>query len=154
GGAFWFPPPAARHVVGSGLEYARSGQRIASPPPQPHRACIAGAGSHALAQRRREQQGVAIGPRGATLGFRQGETSSDKVARREVEFAQRHRIGAATPQLHYGAVVATRDRRCPAPRPVLALLCRQRVEVEQDVPFGLLAAVIVERRRPPQATRM
>ena len=97
---------------------------------------------------------VAIDPGGSALGLRQGETSGDKVARSEVEFAQHHGVGAAARQLHDGAVVGAGDRRGPAPRPVFALLCRQRVEIEQDVPLGLLAAVAVERRRPPQPARM
>src|SRR5262245_61640660 len=95
-----------------------------------------------------------IEPSRAALGFRQCETRGDEVPRGEIEFAQHHRVGAAARQLYDGAIMGTGDRRGPAPRPVLALVGRQRVEVEQDVPLWVLAAVAVERRRPPQAARV
>jgi len=50
--------------------------------------------------------------------------------------------------------MTTRDRHGAAPGPVLALPRGQSVEIEQDVPLGLLAAVAVEHCRPPQAARM
>ena len=46
------------------------------------------------------------------------------------------------------------DRRGTAPRPILALFCRQRVEIEQDAPLGRLPAIAVEGRRAPQPARM
>src|SRR5262249_52485097 len=40
------------------------------------------------------------------------------------------------------------------PDPVLVLLLRQRVDVEQDLPVGSLLPVLLQRGAPPQATGM
>src|SRR5215472_15342767 len=138
-----------RHMVGLGLEYDRRRCRVCSAPPQPHGARVARLGGHPLAPGGGQQQGVAVEPSSPALGLRQDETLGNEIARGEVELAQDHGIGAAARQHQYGAVVSTWDRYRPAPRPVLALLCPQRVEVEQDVPLRLLATVAVQTCRAP-----
>ena len=143
-----------RHMVGARLENDRGGQRVGAAPPQPHRARIARARGHVLAQRGGQQQRVAIEPGGPAFRLGQRETAGYEIASNKVEFAQHHGIGAAARQHQNGTVVAARDRRSPAPRPIFALRCRERVEVEENFPVRLLAAVAVERSGAPQAARV
>ena len=141
-----------RHMVGVRLKDDRGGQRVGSALPQPCRARIARAGGHIGAQCGRKQQRVAIEPSGPALRLGQGETAGYEVARGKIELAQHHRIGAAARQHQNGAVVAPRHRRSPAPYPILVFSCRERIEIEQKLPFRLHGSEAVERGGAPQPT--
>ncbi len=143
-----------RQMVGGGREYDRCGAGVGAPPPQPHRACVARMGRHAVAPGRRQQEAVAVEPGGAALGFRQRKTVRNKVAREQIEFAQHDGVRTAARQHQDGAVVALGDGRGPAPDPVLAFAGGERVEIEHDLPLRLGVAEAVERRRPPEAARL
>src|SRR5260370_30652563 len=142
------------HLVGARLENDGGGQWVASAPPQPYRARIARAGGHVLAQRGGQQQRVAIEPAGTALRLGQRETAGYEVALGKVEFAQHYGVGTAARQHQNGTVVAARDRRGPAPCPILGFYCRERVEVEENFPVWPLAAEAVERSGAPQAARV
>src|SRR6516162_1781377 len=66
------------HVVRRGLEDERSRQRVCPALPEAHRTRIARTGRHALAERRGEQQSVAIEPSCSALGFWQEKTAKNE----------------------------------------------------------------------------
>jgi hypothetical protein len=52
------------------------------------------------------------------------------------------------------AIMRSRQHRRAPPYPILAFLCRERIEVDDHIPGRVFAAKSVERRRSPQTARM
>jgi hypothetical protein len=72
----------------------------------------------------------------------------------QVEFADDRRIGPAARQRHQGAAVLGPQHRSPAPDPVLVFSPAQVVQVEHDLPGGLVLAVLLQGGAPPEAPRV
>ena len=103
--------------------------------PELHDARIAGSRHGAGPEVRPEDHRVLveIGDR----GFRLGELKAilDEGARSEVELPHHHRIAPATGEMQQAALERGRAFRA-FPNPVLVLVLRQLIEVEEDVPAG------------------
>jgi hypothetical protein len=135
-------------------QHGRRG-RIGAAPPEPHGARVAGARGHAVAaEGGREQQRVAVQPLDAALGLGQSEAVRDKPPLAEIELTQHHGVAATAGQPQHGSVVRAGQGRGALPDPVLALVPRQGVEVDHDVPLGRGPAVGLEGRAPPEPARV
>ncbi len=147
--------PAVRPDVGGGrlVDDVGLGQRRAAPPPA-HHPWIPGVGERTRAEVGADPYVVGVDP--ADIGLRLGdrEPAVDEGPINQVVLAYHHRVRAAPGQPDQAASVLRRQGRHTTPDPVLALPFGQRVQVEQDIPLRLRAAVLVERRTPPQPAWM
>ena len=145
---------AGRHVLRLALEHRdRLGQRGAAPPLL-HEAGIAGRGQRALAEVRADVDPVLVDPADPALRLRQREAVLDEGQRLEVELPHDARVRAAPGQVHERAPVAGPQHGRALPHPALALGRGERVDVEHQLPVGVVRAVLLQRRPPPQAARV
>ena len=149
GGMLEVDAGADRHALARHLEEHLRLCRVAAAVPQPHRPRVA--------RRRRvaapgavEQQRVGIEPAHPTLGLRQDKAVLHEGPGQQIEFAQHHGVAAAARQSHDRSVMRARPRQRATPDPVLALRRREGIDVEQDLPRGLVEAKAVQCGAPPQ----
>ncbi|OIQ79807.1 hypothetical protein GALL_384430 [mine drainage metagenome] len=127
----------------------RLGQRrAASPSPR-----------HPRVARRRERSGTGVGidehgvlvdPAHPALGLGPLEAAGHPRPGLEVELARHVGVGAAAGERHQGAAAVGTQDLGAVPYPALALGGGERVEVEEHVPVGVVGAVRLERRPPPE----
>jgi hypothetical protein len=142
------------HVGLLALEHQLGLGRLLAALPQAHGARVAGIGHFVVGKRRAVEHAVAIAPGDAALGLRDVEAIGDELAGLEVELAAHRRVGAAHGQPDHAAVVVGVAAAGAGPDPVLVLLGGQRVDVEEDVPVRLVAAVLVQRGLAPDAAHV
>jgi hypothetical protein len=145
---------ARRHVVRLALEDRHGlGQGSAAPPLLRHPR-VAGRGQRPLAEVRADVDPVLVDPADAALRLRQLEPAVDERQRRQVELTHDGRVGATPRQLDEGAPVPGAQHGRALPHPVLAVGLAKRVDVENDLPAGVVGAVPLQRGAPPQTTRV
>jgi hypothetical protein len=143
--------PDAERILGC-LEQNWRLQRILASAPESDGTREAASGSHPIAQRREQQQRVAVEPARAALRLGKIETIGDKGFRVQIEFAQDLGVRAAARQMDDGAIQRPRQGGAAAPDPVFAFLGGESVDIDQHVPFRSSAQVAFERGGAPQTS--
>ena len=138
---------------GAGEQCFRLLQRL-SPPPALEHPGVAGLGQRSGAEVGSHQQGVRVLPGHSGLRLRQREAIGYECCRPHVEFADHRRVGTAAGQRDQRQRVVGVEDVGAGPHPVLVLRVRQGVDVDEDLPVGLIAAVAVQCGAPPQSARV
>ena len=84
----------------------------------------------------------------------QDEAILDKALSDQIEFALYVCICSSARQSDDTALIGGWEARRTVPDPVFTLACREYIEIEHDLPLGRRCAVGLERRAPPDASRM
>ena len=131
-------------------------QRL-SPVPQLDDARVAGIRHRAGAEIGGDEQAVLPRPIDVALGFGEGEAAilrRYESLRLQVELAGDRGIRAAPGKAHQTAVVIRLAADKAVQHPVLAFAAGQAIQIEHRLPVRFVAAVLLQRSAPPQATRI
>ena len=130
----------------------RLGRRQRRPPlPDLRDLRVARRGHRPGAEVRPDVEVVGVQPPHAVLGLGQEEAVLHERLRLEVELPHDVGVRASPRELDEAALVVRLEAVGSVPDPVLLLGGAQRVEVDHRLPGGMLLAVLLERRAPPEA---
>ena len=150
--------PGERGDVGLGaLEHHRRVGDRRAPRPAPHHARVARRRHRPRSEVGPGEHRVVVDPRDPALGLRQREPAlglRDETLLGQVELPHHGRVRAAAGELHQRAGVVRPARRRARPDPVLVLVGRERVDVEQQLPVRVTGAVGVQGGPAPQPARV
>jgi hypothetical protein len=141
-------------VAARALEHRfRLRQRLTPPPPLDHPR-IAGFGQRACTEVGAHQHGIRFGPADVGLGLRKREPVGNELPCGHVEFAHDCRVGAAAGHADQCAGAVRFDDSGAGPHPVFMVSPAQLIYVNQHIPRGRVAAVVLQRGAPPQPARV
>ena len=101
-----------------------------------------------------DEQRVLVDPRRVPLRLGEPEAAVDELLRHDVELADLIGILAAVRQRDETAPLLGAEAGRAVPHPVRALACRERVDVEHGLPFGVRAAIARRRRATQDAAHV
>ncbi len=146
-------PAGGRHVAGLCLEDELGVREVGAAVPATDGARVSGRGQRARPGVGAEEHGVLVEPGDAGLGLRDREAAVDERPVLDVELADHDGVRAVPGQHDQGAPAVRVAHRGPGPHPLLPLRRREGVDVEEDLPGGVVLAVLLGRGAPPQALR-